>query len=812
MGGRSAAVLAAALWFGLVAGRGCALAHPRASDGLLGVALAAVLAAGLVAWRLARRHPADAAPAARRASRAAAVTLLVVATFLAGFARGGGHVRTLERGRALVREGDLLRFEAVVEEPPGVATARPLVMLRVERSHPPLAPGARVRVRFPEGADAEWGDRVRGLAELALPRDFRNPGGWDARAGADASSLVAGGRAIVLERVDGRLTWLRSTVVRWRRGVERRLAAGLGAEARELVLPLVTGDRGALPTELAADFRASGLVHLLALSGLHVSALAAVARTLAASAGGGVGARAVAGVVAAVLYVGLAGPLPSLMRAAVTESWLAAARIARRAGDPVQALAVTAIALLAVMPGWAHDLGFQLSCAASLGLALVAPWSAGLSAVARLGWAPVAGTLAAQALCAPILMARLHGLAWPALAANLVAVPLCGLLLAAAWLAVAAETAYAGAGHLFFSACEALSRMLVAVTAAAARWPASLAATGHEPGLLALAHAGAAALAVAAAAPRDLESRSRRWTPGREALALSGALALALAITLAVATPELRPPPGATWLVALDVGQGDATAVADGAGWWLVDAGPRSPQHDAGEGVVRPFLRWAAIRELRALALTHADGDHIGGARAVRRGVRVERVIGPDVPGPPPGLDWRAARGETLFRFPPAVALWPPRGGSPLAARGDNAAGLVLELSRGDVRALLPADVDSLVEEQLAFRGPVALLKAGHHGSASSSGGAFLARARPAVAWISAGARNAYGHPSPLALARLARAGARVDRTDLDGALWYELTARGVRRLDWRRGEPERRAGPGEVSGTRPAARAPRRE
>jgi competence protein ComEC len=147
--------------------------------------------------------------------------------------------------------------------------------------------------------------------------------------------------------------------------------------------------------------------------------------------------------------------------------------------------------------------------------------------------------------------------------------------------------------------------------------------------------------------------------------------------------------------------------------------------------------------------------------------------------------------------------LWPPRGdaaGLAVASRGDNAASLVLEVGSGQVRALLTADTDSLSEAFLAARARPALLKVGHHGSGSSSGASFLMALAPACAIVSCGARNPYGHPAPGALARLAASGARVDRTDLEGTLWYELTERGAVRLDWRAGEPLR--------GSRPSAAA----
>lgn len=797
MGGRSAAAIAAALWLGVLAG--------RTGGGRAAIACTVLAAAaGLLALR---------------APRLLAATLLVVAGFLTGAVRGAVSHAAFERARGAVHAGTLHRLEGVVEGPSALGGDRPAIVLRVERARPPLAPGTRVRLRLPEGSDADWGDRLACLAELAPPAPLRNPGGWDGLTGAEAGAVAANGRAITAVHA-GRTAAgvvLAATVVPWRRAVERKLAARLSPAARELVIPLVTGDRGALPPELDADFRAAGLVHLLALSGLHLSALAAAVRVLAATAGGGVGARAAAGVLAALFYAGLAGPIPSLLRAATGEVWLGVARATRRPADPVQALAITVIVLLGLHPGWALDLGFQLSCAATLGLATFAPFATGVRGPARGAFVTIGATLAAQWMCAPILMARVSGLSWPALVANLVAVPTCGLLLAAAWIAVLADAIAPGAGHFFFSACELLARALAAETSCAARWPLALLPTGDSAVLALLAAIGAGALAAAACGPADLLSRRHRWPPGREALFLFGALLSALAVTLALVTPARRPPAGRTWVVVLDVGQGDAIAIGMAEGWWLIDTGPRSPGYDSGDRVVRPFLRHSAIRNLDVLALTHDDGDHTGGAHAVLTGVAVARIAGPPplagVAGPLAHFDLRrtraAARGDTLHRDPLLLALWPPRAGAPAAARGDNSAGLVLELAVDSTRALFTADVDSVVEASLAPAVPVALLKVGHHGSASSTGAGFLARARPCVAAVSVGERNVYGHPSPATLARLGAVHAAIERTDREGALWYELDAQGLRRLDWRNGEEGRRRAPAGPACAGPGA-APR--
>ena len=119
------------------------------------------------------------------------------------------------------------------------------------------------------------------------------------------------------------------------------------------------------------------------------------------------------------------------------------------------------------------------------------------------------------------------------------------------------------------------------------------------------------------------------------------------------------------------------------------------------------------------------------------------------------------------------------------------------------------ADVDSTVEARLDVAAPVGVLKAGHHGSATSSGAAFLARVHPAFAVLSCGRRNRFGHPDPGTVARLLAAGVAIERTDASGARWFELDDGGARRLDWTTADPARAqpAPAWPVCAARPAAR-----
>uniref|UniRef100_A0A832HYT1 DNA internalization-related competence protein ComEC/Rec2 n=1 Tax=Eiseniibacteriota bacterium TaxID=2212470 RepID=A0A832HYT1_UNCEI len=828
MGGRTAVPAAVAAWLGLLAGGATGAA------GAWLVAGAALTLAAAVASRGAR---AAEAPFEARVwlADALATALVLAALFAAAGARGAAHHAALAAARAGVHEEAVVRLSGRVVAPPLRESGEPSALVAVEAATPPLPTGTRLVLRLPPGAVAEWGDRIEALARLDLPRPATNPGGRDARAAADAAAVAATGRAFdaVARRATGVAAWPRATAARWRRALERRFALHLGAGARALVTPLVVGDRTALPTDLASALRAAGLVHLIALSGLHVAWLAGAARAACAAAGGGVGARALAGALAAACYAGLAGPVPSLLRAAATEALAALARLVRRPLDGVQALALSALLLLVAAPGFAVDLGFQLSCAATLGLAALggplaralappAAWRAGrlrpAGALAAALAAVAAPTLAAQATAWPLLAARFHAVSWTGPLANLAAVPLCGLLLAAAWIGALVDAAAPGLGRPWLAACEPLAAALRAVADAAAGAPLALLPVGSEPGIAWAGGAAAALLAWSASGPRAAQDAARPLPRWRTAARAAGAVLLALSLLLAASARPARPAPGRWWLVALDAGQGDALALAFPGGWWLVDAGPRTPSRDAGESVVLPFLRWAGVRRLEALVLTHDDGDHTGGARAVLRGVAVRRVIAPaphpGAAGPAASFGARAAaRGDTLARAPAVVALWPPRPGADpaWAPLTDNEASLVLLVGEGRGRALLAADADSATERALGVPESVAVLKAGHHGAGSSSGARWLAALRPQRAVISCGRRNAFGHPDPRALARLAAAGAAVHRTDRDGAVWLEFDARGVRVVEWRAARrphdaPARRAAPAA-----PPARPPAR-
>lgn len=242
---------------------------------------------------------------------------------------------------------------------------------------------------------------------------------------------------------------------------------------------------------------------------------------------------------------------------------------------------------------------------------------------------------------------------------------------------------------------------------------------------------------------------------------------------------------GTLEIVFLSVGQGDTTAIRSPAGRWiLIDTGPRGPTYDAGARVVVPYLRRRGVRRLETLILTHPDLDHIGGATSVMAEFDVGYVLDPARPtGSDAYVDaleiaverdipWLEARRGFVVAFDDVevvvLHLSGPEGPGGMDA---NAQSVVVLVRYGEFEDLLTGDATSEVDEALLRDLPTSLevLKVGHHGSITSTSDGLLLHTTPALAVISVGANNRYGHPDDRVVARLRTVGSRIFRTDRNG-------------------------------------------
>ncbi|TDP96307.1 DNA internalization-related competence protein ComEC/Rec2 [Labedaea rhizosphaerae] len=559
-----------------------------------------------------------------------------------------------------------------------------------------------------------------------------------------------------------------------RAGLHSASSAVLSPEPAGLLPALVVGDTDEVSKQVQDEFRVAGLSHLLAVSGANLAILCVAVLLLLRAARVGPRCAAVGAMAATVGFVLLAGPEPSVLRAAVMAAagLLALALGRERAALP--ALAASIIVLVAYDPAMAVSAGFALSVLATAALVLLAPrWSTALSrrgvpvAVAE----AIAVPAAAHVVTAPVIAGLSGQISLVAIVANLVVAP------------VVAPVTVLG--------------VLVAVVAPIAGWPAELLArlAGPEVGwLITVArHAaavpgatiswpggwlGGALLAVILAGLFiALRHRRTRVVVG----AVLGALLLVV-VPIKVIAPGW-PPPG--WaIVACDVGQGDALvlATADPGRAVVVDTGPDP-------GPVGSCLDRLDVSRVPLVVLSHLHADHVGGLAAVLDG----RSVGAVAVGPArvPGWAWHQVQQETAAAKVPLVQLavgehlqWPGLGMDVLGpepaeatprteADGTeiNNSSVVLKATTPAGRILLTGDVELSAQADLLSAGvdlSADIVKVPHHGSRYTAP-AFLDAVHARVGLVSVGAGNPYGHPSPTTLAVLATRGVMVLRTDQDG-------------------------------------------
>lgn len=619
------------------------------------------------------------------------------------------------------------------------------------------------------------GECWRLTVRLKRPHGNANPGGFDYEAwllerGIRATGYIRPGPA---ERLEA-MVWRPGYVVeRIRDAIRRAFAERLPADAYPwggVLVALAIGDQKAVDGELWNVFNRTGTTHLMSISGLHVTMVAALFGWLVNTGWRRTPNLAVrwpaqkvgivAAAMAALVYALIAGFAVPAQRTLVMLAVAAFAMLSGRVLAPSRILALALLAVLSIDPWAVLAAGFWLSFGAVGALLYVGSATVGQPRGWRgrlAEWGSVQWTATLASLPVLLLVFQQFSLVSPL--ANAVAIPVVSF--------VVTPLALLGAvvpwAPILWLAHWVMDWLMACLNWCAA-WPVWQ--VPAPPWWAAVAAGIGVAICLL---PRGVPGRSLGF----------------LMILPALWWPVSRPAEGEAWIDVLDVGQGLATVVRTREHTLIYDPGPLyGVESDAGQRVVVPYLRWLGLDRVDLLVVTHKDTDHSGGTASVRAALPVGEIRSsvPGLHGGPclAGQRWQWEGIDFAFLHPTGAE----------AGGKTNHQSCVLRIAAGNRVMLLTSDIEAsdeaamLARDATAVRADVLLVP--HHGSKTSSTEAFIVATGAKEAIVPVGYRNRFGHPKAEVMARYEAYGVRLWRTDRDGAVSISLAPDGLGLSAWR--------------------------
>ena len=647
------------------------------------------------------------------------------------------------------------------------------------------------------------GDRIRFMAKLRKPRNFGNPGGFDYETylrdrGIYATAYLKDDAYIALM---GGGNPLRAGLSSFRENAEKAISQSGNERAKGIIRAITVGDKSSIDEETLRAFRRSGVAHFLAISGLHMGIVAFFfyrgfrwllsrsERLLLYNLAGKCAAMLT--IVPLTLYLIASGMATSAVRAYVMVLIFLLAVILDREQDIFNTIAVAALIILAAWPQALFDVAFQLSFSAVIVIVWLVPKMEALIPAKEgktgkrrlrklLAFAFV--SLAAAIGTAPIISFHFMEVSLIGIVSNMIIVPLLGFLaIPAASIALFISTPLPDGAAALFSLASILAEISIRVADGIAAIPYASTLTS-PPELY--------EIALYYLCLFSIFSLKRRWAI--PAVALIPVFFLTSAsINLLGKTPDKE-----LEVTFLSVGQGESTFIRFPEGkTMLIDGGGfYNSSFDVGSMVVRPFLLSQGIKEINYLVLTHPHPDHMNGLIHIAKEFQVgevwmtdEEVLDENHQALNDIINKRQIRSITLsdnslgievdgvnieFLNPPSSLNREDRSNS-----GVNNRSLVIMLSYGKRRFLLTGDLEREGEERLLKKEQplkADVIKVPHHGSLTSSSVDFVEKVSPTFAVFTLGYMNRFGFPKEVVVDRYRKIGAKILRTDLQGAITFK--------------------------------------
>lgn len=558
----------------------------------------------------------------------------------------------------------------------------------------------------------------------------------------------------------------------------------------DIMAALLLGEKGLLDAEIKSLYQQNGIIHILAISGLHLSLLGMGVYKIGKCLRLPKAVNITLSIALLYCYGSMVGMGVSIVRALIMFGMKLSAELFKRTYDMLTAMMTAALLILVQQPLYLTHSGFLFSFGAICAIGLLPMVSLCFPTRHKSVKALLTGLWVA-AFTLPVHLCFYYVFPPYSILLNLLVIPCMGAVLLSGIAAMAAGTVSLPLGHVaalpgtailsFFEKCCDFCGKLPGqqwIAGCPARWQ-----TAVFPGLIALAV--------------FFGVKKRKWQ-------------FAVTFSLAVLLLTMQLPAGLE-ITALDVGQGDCIYLSEGGKrHYLIDGGS-SDQSDVDKYQMVPFLKYRGVSGLDAVFVTHPDSDHVNGVRGMledyeENGIRIAVLILPDVADESKNESYLALQslaeqkgiqvrfiheGQRIESGRLAFTCMHPEEG--YVCGDPNVYSTVLALTYGDFSALFTGDLEgegeSLVMERLAHMQAGAkqslpesftLLKVAHHGSGNSTSEAFLEQTDPGIALISAGRDNSYGHPHRETMERLAEQGCSVYQTPECGAVTIRVKGKKV--------------------------------
>ncbi|WP_296835251.1 DNA internalization-related competence protein ComEC/Rec2 [Marvinbryantia sp.] len=651
----------------------------------------------------------------------------------------------------------------------------------------------RMIVYLKRAQEVKIGNRVRVSGVCTYPKEQRNPGGFDAKAYyADMGVEILLRRAEILQRDTG-IYPVRNAISEF-----RRYARGLLEDAGEdtdagVLSAMLLGDKGILDEKIKDLYADTGILHLLAISGLHVSmtgmALFGALRRLRVSF---TGSAAICGVVMAA-YACMTGYPVSAVRAVLMFGIFLLSQVTGRTADPATSLAVSAAAILLCRARALHQAGFLLSFGAVGGILFAQTFRSRLLKGTTLGM-----SMGVQIMTLPVTAYFYYQFPLYNVLLNICVLPLMPFVLGFGMAGIAGAALNRELGSFVLAPAHYLLKGIAFACGKLRLLPFAGIVTGQPQPVKIAAYYAVLFSAMFFCKKFENGRKNHEFFMKTEKMDLIKCGIAFILLTGVFFAGE----PHAFSMTFLDVGQGDGCCIRNrDHSVWMIDGGSSSESKLA-ENCVEPFLKSSGIARVDYWLISHYDKDHVSALlemlEGYERGLDGRNAAGITVGTlllPDAGEENEIAeqllslakkqeipvrfvgKGDIINAGDMTVRILAPQRGS--AYENGNASSVVAEVSVGSFKALFTGDVEGTGEKALLQEGSlgdVDVLKAAHHGSKNSTPELFLEMTKPEIAVISCGENNSYGHPHAQLLKRLDESGSLAARTDLLGAITVKVT------------------------------------